>query len=85
MPRLSFWSSSSIKKIRLQWCGDDGLMWSYDGLGTSGFFFHNNIQASMSEDGFSFSGGGEDGLRCDDNDILEREKGKEYIKIKELE
>ena len=44
-------------------------MWSYGDIGTSGFFFYNNIQASMSGDGFSFSGGSGDGLSCGGNDL----------------
>ena len=48
VPRLPFRSPSQIKKNRLQWCSSDGLMWSCGSLGTSEFFFHNNIQASMS-------------------------------------
>ena len=46
VPRLPFQSPSPIKKNRLQWCGGDGLMQSCGDLGTSGFFFHNCIQAS---------------------------------------
>ena len=44
-------------------------MWSYGDIGTSGFFFHNSIQASMSGDGFSFSGGGGAGLSYGGNDL----------------
>ncbi|RVW91954.1 Serine/threonine-protein kinase-like protein ACR4 [Vitis vinifera] len=55
---------ASPQENLLQWCGGNGLMWSYGDIGTSGFFFYNNIQASMSGDGFSFSGGSGDGLSC---------------------
>ena len=63
MPRLPFRSPLLIKEIGYSGGGGDGLMWT-DDLGTSGFFFHSSIQASMSEDGFNFSGGGDDGLSC---------------------
>ena len=56
---------SITNKKKLGYSGggdDDGLMWSCGSLGTFGFFFHNNIQASMSRDGFGFNGGGDDGL-----------------------